>query len=220
MSALRAIALLGLIVIVISICGVSVVSAADPPKPAILFGTVDIDKAYIGYEKSATIKTEMKAAYDRAQLRLDLMKANKLLAQSEIEELVTLSTKPKQEAADKTRMDALLNDSKTRDQELQTLEQKQDATDAEKTRRQELLDQRKKSEEGYRKAYEQLQTELNTKEAEFLSAARKDIVDAVSAIAKEKAIHIVFNRSIGVNDFVIYSALDITEDVIKKLNKK
>ncbi|MDH7480776.1 MAG: OmpH family outer membrane protein [Armatimonadota bacterium] len=201
------------------ICAVTVAIAADA-KAAMQFGTVDIEKAYAGYQKSAQIKDELKAAYDKANLKLDLMKANKLLTSEEIAELVELSTKDKQTEADKARINALLDASKKRDQEMQMLEQKQDASDAEKARLQQLIEQRKNSEEAYKKSFETLQKELTNKENELLSAAKKDIVDAVAAVAKEKGISIVFNRSIGLADFIIYSAVDITDDVIKKLNKK
>ncbi|MCL6519142.1 MAG: OmpH family outer membrane protein [Armatimonadetes bacterium] len=201
------------------ICAMTVAIAADA-KAAMQFGTVDIEKAYAGYQKSAQIKDELKAAYDKANLKLDLMKANKLLTSEEIAELVELSTKDKQTEADKARINTLLDASKKRDQEMQMLEQKQDASDAEKARLQQLIEQRKNSEEAYKKSFETLQKELTNKENELLSAAKKDIVDAVATVAKEKGISIVFNRSIGLADFIIYSAVDITDDVIKKLNKK
>jgi len=213
------IAMLSLVAIGLCFSAIGAAWSAETKAP-ILLGTVDIDKAYQGYERSASIKNELQAAYEKAQLKLDLMKANKLLNSSEIDELLTLSTKPKQTDADKARIDALLAESKKRDEELQNLEQKKDATDEEKKRLQELTDQRKQAEEAYRKSYEQLQSELNAKEAQLLTSAKKDIVDAVAAVAKEKGIQIILNRSIGVNDFVIYSAVDITDDVIKKLNKK
>ncbi len=208
-----------IVMAIIIMCAVGMAIAADA-KAAMQFGTVDIEKAYAGYQKSAQIKEELKNAYDKANLKLDLMKANKLLTPEEIAELVELSTKDKQTEADKARINALLDISKKRDQEMQTLEQKQDATDAEKARLQQLIEQRKNSEEAYKKSFESLQKELNNKENELLGAAKKDIVDAVAAVAKEKGISIVFNRSIGLADFIIYSAVDITDDVIKKLNKK
>lgn len=218
MSTLRNITTIAIVASLI-ICAVTVAIAADA-KAVMQFGTVDIEKAYAGYQKSAQIKDELKAAYDKANLKLDLMKANKLLTSEEIAELVELSTKDKQTEADKARINALLDASKKRDQEMQMLEQKQDASDAEKARLQQLIEQRKNSEEAYKKSFETLQKELNNKENELLSAAKKDIVDAVAAVAKEKGISIVFNRSIGLADFIIYSAVDITDDVIKKLNKK
>ncbi|MDI6827237.1 MAG: OmpH family outer membrane protein [Armatimonadota bacterium] len=208
-----------IVMAVIIVCAVGIAIAADA-KATMQFGTVDIEKAYAGYQKSAQIKEELKNAYDKANLKLDLMKANKLLTPEEIAELVELSTKDKQTEADKARINALLDISKKRDQEMQTLEQKQDATDTEKARLQQLIEQRKNSEEAYKKSFESLQKELTNKENELLGAAKKDIVDAVAAVAKEKGISIVFNRSIGLADFIIYSAVDITDDVIKKLNKK
>jgi len=219
MSTLRGIITITVLAGVLSACLGGALAAAEAKVP-IPFGTVDIEKAYAGYQKSAQIREELKAAYDKANLKLDLMKANKLLTQEEITELVDLNTKDKQTDADKARISVLLDASKNRDQELQTLEQKQDATDAEKARRQELLDQRKKSEDAHKKAFETYQKDLGTQENELLAAAKKDIVDAVAAVAKDKSIAIVFNRSIGLADFIVYSSVDITDDVVKRLNKK
>ncbi len=46
-----------------------------------------------------------------------------------------------------------------------------------------------------------------------------EVEAAVAAVAKQKRLDIVFNKSLGELGFIIYSSVDITEDVLKKLNK-
>lgn len=220
MSGLRAIIGIALLSAFVFAVSAGAIFAADPKAGTVLFATVDIEKAFDGSTKKAQLEQELQTYYRNIEQWFQLRNANKLLTAEEFAQLVELKNKPKQEEADKKKIDELLALSKQRDQELEALRQKQGATDAEKARLNELQEQMKKSETQMQEEEKKQQAELTKKRVELSKQVMTDVDAAVAAVAKEKGLTIVFNKSAGEPGLVVYSSLDITDEVLKRLQKK
>lgn len=199
-------------------CG-SAAPAADA-KAGQLLGTVDVEQAFNGYEKKKQLEGELMTSYEQMRQRLELRNSNKLLTAAECGQLAELKLKAKPTDADAKKIEELTNLSKQREQEFQSLQQKAAPTDAEKTRLTQLQDQIKSTDAALKDDEVKYQEELNKKRVDLSVQIMQDVNTAVAAVAKEKGLSLVFNKSAGEPGLVIYSNLDITDDVLKKLNKK
>jgi len=204
------------------ILGVSAGSAlaADAKAAGPQFGTVDVERAFNEYEKKKQLDEQLMTSAEQARQKLELRSTNRLLTADEFKQLADLRTKPKQDDADKKKIDEILALSKQREQELQTLQQKQDSTDAEKARLKELQDQLNGSDASLKEDTSKYQTELRTQQVDLSRQVMQEVEVAVAAIAKDKGLSLVFNKSAGEPGLVIYSSMDITDEVLKRLNKK
>jgi Skp family chaperone for outer membrane proteins len=198
----------------------SAAPAADAKSVLQVFGTVDVEQAFNGYGKKKQLEQELVTYYDQAKAKLELRQGNKLLADAEFTELADLKIKPKPVEADTKRIEELTNLSKQREQEFQALQQKVSPSDAEKARLNELQAQIKKAEAALKDDETKYQDDLNKKRVELSQQVMLEVNTVVAAVAKEKGLAIVFNKSASEPSMIIYSNLDITEDVLKKLNKK
>jgi outer membrane protein len=216
----------GIIAILISglflgtlVCG-SAALAADAKATGQVLGTVDVEKAFNGYEKKKQLEGELMTSYEQMKQKLELRNANKLLTAEECSQLAELKLKAKPIDADTKKIEELTNLSKQREQEFQTLQQKTAPTDAEKTRLTQLQDQIKNADAALKDEETKYQEELNKKRVDLSVQIMQEVNTAVAAVAKEKGLSLVFNKSAGEPGLVIYSNLDITDEVLKKLNKK
>lgn len=194
--------------------------AADAKSVAQVFGTCDVEQAFNSYEKKKVLEAELQTYYDQAKAKLELRQANKLLTDAEFTQLADLKSKAKPLDADTKKIEEITNTSKQREQEFQGLQQKTSPTDPEKTRLLELQDQIKKADQAIKDDETKYQADLNKKRVELSQQVMLDVNTAIGAVAKEKGLAIVFNKSVAEPSLIIYSNLDITEEVLKKLNKK
>lgn len=192
--------------------------AADA-KSGTSFGSVDVEKAFDGYDKKKQLDQELLVFADQLTLKYELRKTNRLLTADEFKQLADLTVKPNQNDADKKKIEELLAQSKQREQELQTLQQKQGATDAEKARLKELTDQATNADAVLKDETGKYQGDFAAKQVELSRQVMDEVDAAVAAVAKSKGLSMVFNKNIGDIRFIIFSSVDITDEVLKKLNK-
>lgn len=198
----------------------SPVFAADAKSAGLVFGTADADSLFKDYTKTQQLYSELDALKAKLEGQLEMRNSNRLLTDDEFKQLVDLQAKPQKTEAEQKKIDELLATSKQRDQDLQTLQQKADATDAEKAQRTELENRLRTVQQALQTDKTKFEDELNERLIDTNKQVTEDIETAVSAVAKEKGLAVVFNKSFGAAQFVLYSNLDITPDVLKKLNKK
>lgn len=196
------------------------VLAAEKPASGLVFGTADADVLFRDYAKRQQLYSELDALKAKLEGQLELRNSNRLLTDDEFKQLADLQAKPQKTDAEQKKIDELLATSKQRDQDLQALQQKADATDADKGQRTELENRLKTVQAGLQDNKTKFEDELNKRLIETNKQVTEDIETAVSAVAKEKGLAVVFNKSFGAAQFVLYSSVDITPDVLKKLNKK
>ena len=205
--------------VLLAIIGASPVFAADA-KAGLVFGTADADSLFKDYTKRQQLYSELDAMKAKLEGQLEMRNANRLLTDDEFKQLADLQAKPQKTDAEQKKIDELLGISKQRDQDVQGLQQKSDATDAEKAQRTELENRLKAVQKSLQDDKTKFEDELNKKLIETNQQVTLDIEAAVTAVAKDKGLSVVFNKSFGAAEFVLYSAVDITPDVLKKLNKK
>jgi len=196
----------------------SLALAADA-KP-MTFGSVDVQKAFDGSVKKAQLQQELENQIAQVKQWLELRNSNKLFTTEEFQQLVDLKTKPKPEDADKKKAEELLTLSKQRDEAFQALQQKTSLTDAEKAQLKEFQDRAKKVQTSMEEELKKRDVELENKGRELSKQVMQDVEAAVAAVAKGKGLAIVFAKSIGDYTFVVYSSVDITNEVLERLNKK
>lgn len=194
--------------------------AADAKTNAPVFATVDVEQAFNNYEKKKQLEAQLMSMYDQAKQKLQLRGSNKLLTDVEFTEYANLKLKPNATDAEKKRTEELAALSKQREQEFQSLQQKPNPADTDKQRLSQLQDQLTKTDQSLKDDETKYDADLNKQRIDLSTQVMGDVNTAVAAVAKDKGVTMVFNKSIGEPGFVIYSNFDITDDVLKKLNKK
>ena len=207
-------------VFILAIIANFAVAAEVKPSTGLVFGTADADSVFKDYTKRQQLYSDLDALKAKLEGELELRNANRLLTDDEFKQLVDLQAKAAKTDAEQKKIDELLATSKQRDQDLQTLQQKSDATDAEKAQRTELENRLKTVQQALQDNKTKFEDELNKRLIDANKLVTADIETAVAAVAKEKGLSVVFNKSFGAAEFVLYSSVDITPDVLKKLNKK
>lgn len=206
--------------LMLSIIDGNMVLAADakPSMPA--FGTVDIERAFNEYDQKKQLDQQLMGLAQELSTKLDLRKNNRLLTKEEYDQLVALKAKPNPTADDTKKIDQILALSKDREQQLQALQQKQNPTSedtAQIKRFQDQINAAAASFDADNKAYE---VQFGKERVELSRKVMKEIETTVADIAKQKGLAMVFNKSYGEVSLVIYSSVDVTDEVLKKLNKK
>ena len=218
---LRSRAMLAVLVslFVLAIMAGPAIAAEAKPAAGLVFGTADADSLFKDYTKRQQLYSDLDALKAKLEGQLELRNDNRLLTDEEFKQLVDLQAKPQKTDAEQKKIDELLATSKQRDQDLQTLQQKSDATDAEKAQRTELENRLKTVQKSLQDDKTKFEDELNKRLIETNKQVTTDIEAAVTTVAKEKGLSVVFNKSFGAAEFVLYSSVDITAEVLKKLNK-
>lgn len=214
---ISAVLALGFVLSVIT--GGYAVAAADT-KAVPTFGVVDVAKVFDGYDKKKTASQEFAAEGQKLQEKLQLRQINRMLSNGEFDQFMELKTKVSLNDNDKKKMDDLLATTKSREQELQTLQQKQNSTDAEKVRLNELQDMANKGEDATKLEAEKLQAQFAQKQDDMTQKLLGDIEKAVAAVAKDKGLAMVLNKNVNGAPFVLFATVDVTDEVLNKLNKK
>ncbi len=206
--------------IIISIVLAIMLAGTASSAEAQVFASIDIERAFNDYEKKQKLDADIMAELKSLQSRLELRQTNELLSNTEVDELAALKAKDKPTEADKKRIADIEATSMAREKELQDLRQKTTPTDAEKTRLAALQDQIKQTDTELKAAAKQADTDWQKKRYELSKQVMDDVQAQVAAVAKAKGITMVFNKSAGETILVVFSANDITDEVLKRLNKK
>lgn len=200
-----------------SVLGSSVIAAESKVGA---FGTIDIEKTFNDYNKKKQLDQELIAYADLLKLKLDERKNNRLLSADDSNLLMSLMSKSAQTPADKAKIDELRNTSKQLEVELQGLQQKSSPTDVEKARLNELQARANALDETLKADQSKYEADFAAKRADMSKQVMQEIEVVVAAMAKDKGLSIVFNKTYGELGLIVYSNVDITDEVITKLNKK
>lgn len=194
--------------------------AADAKATQGAFGCVDMEAVFNSSQKKKDNEVKFQAFVAQKQQMVDLRQKNKLLTADEYTQLATLSTQATTTDAEKAKIAELQNTSKTRDQEYQTLQQKKDATDPEKTRLTELQNQVAQSDQALKDDATKYSDDIEKMRDSLSQEVKADINKTVEAVAKDKGLAVVFNKTSGDVVLVVYASVDITNDVIQRMPKK
>ncbi|MHB0912508.1 MAG: OmpH/Skp family outer membrane protein [Armatimonadota bacterium] len=181
---------------------------------------MDIEKAFDSYDKKKSLDNDLVKFVQDFQTRQQLRSDNMFLSEAEFNELVTLKTKADATVDDKKKIDDIEAKSLAMEKEYDALQQKKDATEADKSRLLDLQKQANASKDAMDKEQQAASEDFNNRRTDLSKQVMADVESVVAAVAKEKGLSMVFNKSIGEVGLVVYSSMDITDEVIKRMNKK
>ena len=203
-------------VAVLALASASVRAAHAAPVPGgmPIFGSVDIQKLQTQSTKKTKYDADLHALADRLDTAFKLQAASVMLSKANQTELGILLSEANPTTADQAHIAALQAQSTKDAQALQDLQQKKEPTPADTSTLDTLTTQYKAGQQalqdigdGYQAQLKALSDKDNT---EFTQAVR----DAISAVAQQKGLSVVFT-----SDIAVYTTNDITDDVVKRLNK-
>jgi len=199
------------------VCLAFALRASGASEKQITFATVDIQKINDNYKLKAVLETQFQQLQAKWQGRLARRQNMPLLTEDEQKQIDAIEEKgPNQTDADKATLKQLMDKAQQLNNQLVALRQKKESelTDADKAQLATLEAQIAKASDQYNTMQDQMRADLTNFDNQNSELLVKNIRDAVAQVAKEKGITIVFN-----NQVVLYSGVDITDQVLAILNK-
>jgi|YelNatPaOPRAMG01_1025707.scaffolds.fasta_scaffold26213_2 Skp family chaperone for outer membrane proteins len=199
------------------VCLAFALRASGASEKQITFATVDIQKINDNYKLKAVLETQFQQLQAKWQGRLARRQNMPLLTEDEQKQIDAIEEKgPNQTDADKATLKQLMDKAQQLNNQLVALRQKKESelTDADKAQLATLEAQIAKASDQYNTMQDQMKADLTNFDNQNSELLVKNIRDAVAQVAKEKGITIVFN-----NQVVLYSGVDITDQVLAILNK-
>ena len=184
--------------------------------PAGSFASVDMEEV----AKNSTVFTknnaDLKTFVDNLQgINARLGEGSAIfLPNAQLIELESLYEKTGPSDADKKRIAELEGIVDARKGEVSRLESTATPTDDQKKRYRELTDLQTAGKDNLTKLVDGFRKRISDREEELTAKTLKTIRAAIADVAKSKSISLVFDSKVA-----IYSANDITPDVIKQVNK-
>lgn len=188
--------------------------AQAAPAGAPTFGSVDIQKLQTGSSKKARYDTELKALADRLDTAFKQQAASIMLTKAEQTELGGLLSKVNPTDANRARAVALQAQSTKAAQELTDLQQAKAPTPADTARIAALTSQYETGKAALQEIGDSYQAQLKSLSDKDTTEFTQSVREAITAVAQQKGLSVVFT-----SDIAIYTTNDITEDVVKRINK-
>jgi Skp family chaperone for outer membrane proteins len=187
--------------------------AAAPPEPKI--GVVDGQKIDGNAPRIKQYKEELDAFGNVLKVKLDIRAQNRMLDENEIKELIDLKAKDKPTDADNTRVKALTDADRAKFDELQKLQEAKEPNDQQKARLKELMDLQQKSKDMGTALSKDYDGQYQSKAIELQGKIDAEVRAVVAKVAETKGLSLVFDKAV-----VVYGGIDITDDVVMRLDRK
>ena len=178
------------------------------------FGSVDIQKLQTQSSKKAKYDTDLKALADRLDTAFKKQAASIMLNKTEQTELGALLSKATQTDADQSRIAVLQNQSNKAAQELTDLQQAKAPSPADTSRIAALTSQYEDGKAALQEIGDGYQAQLKTLSDKDNTEFTQSVKEAIAAVAQQKGLSVVFT-----SDIAVYTTNDITDDVVKRINK-
>ncbi len=179
-----------------------------------VFGSVDISKLQQNSARKTKYDTDLRALADRLDSTFKLQAQSLMLSAADQNELGTLLNTPRPTDAQRAQITALQTRAAGNASRLTELQQKKDPTPADTAQLGVLTDMATSGQKivtdvgaGYQAQLKKLSDDDNT-------AFTQVVKEAIAAAARERGLSMVFT-----SDVAVYTTNDITEDVIKRINK-
>lgn len=187
-------------------------NAAPPAIP--VFGSVDIGRIQTESTRKAKYDAELRALADRLDTAFKRQANSIMLNKADQTELGTILSKSSPSDADRARAAALEAKATAATQQLTDLQQKKEPTPADTALLTSLTNAYQTGQTTLQGIGEGYQTQLKKLNDDDTTQFTKLLKDAIAAVAQQKNLSAVFT-----SDVAIYTANDITEDVVKRVNK-
>lgn len=187
---------------------------ADPASAT--FGSVDVNKLQAGYAKLPDLKKKISDIGAGFTARLKEQANYDMLTLDEQHQLGALLAQSPRTDQQKATVDELENKSSHDTQELATLQQKPagQLTDTDKLRLDQLTTEHQTGQQALQTINDEYQSDFNAQQEKITNDFTDQLREVIGEVAKEKGISVVFDSSVA-----IYCNNDITDDVLKRLNK-
>ncbi len=200
-------------------------NAADQPAaPPSNVGVIDMEKVA---EEAGPVKDAygtLNTIQSALSQNLQEIDSYPYLASGEMKELSSILEAKEQTPAQKARYTELKTTARDREKEYQRLTQVKDPKPEEKTRLQELTKMRNDRDPVMDEIKQGYSKKLNDRAGEILPKLSKQVEEVIQGIAKDKQLTVVLTKRVttpmGKEDVVLFGGTDITEELIKPLNKK
>ena len=176
-------------------------------------GSVDLHKVLASYNKKTPAQDQLEQMTNQLQQVYATQSAYNMLTADQQKQLGNLLLKANRTSADDAQVQALEGQSQKDAQTLAALQQKKDLTDADRTQLAQLTDEQQAGAQAVQTIHDDYIQRLNQQNDQVEHETLDDIRSAVAAVAKQKGLSVVFD-----GDVAIYTANDITQAVIAKLN--
>lgn len=204
-----------LLIAIAGILGLTAGAWAQARGAAGGFGMVDLKRVVDEYEQRKVLESQLQQMSDQMRAKLQWRANNLLLEEAEINEYEKLASLSNPTEQQKQRMQQIEQKSQQLNQELSQLRQKNPPSEQEVQRINQLTTIENRNKEALRQQQDQFEQQLSARRDGMINQLLQDIRKAVAAIAQEKGLAVVFDST-----QVLFASNDITDDVIKRLNKK
>lgn len=184
------------------------------PAGSLQIGSVDLQKVSDGYTKKGSLDQQLQDMNQRLLARFQQQTNSAMLSKEQQTRLQTLLAKPGPSDAEKAEIAALQAQSTKDSQELATLQQKKDLTDADKARLTALTQQQQGGQQVLQEVSDSYTKQLDAEKVRLNAQLTEAVRAAIIAVAKDRKLDAVFTSEVA-----IFTTNDITDDVLKRLNK-
>ncbi|MDH7569392.1 MAG: OmpH family outer membrane protein [Armatimonadota bacterium] len=198
--------------------------AAEAPAGG-LIGVVDMEKVSQQAEPVKNAYKELNDTQERLMRNLQELDQYAYLSAAELREFAAILDTPGElSQGQKLRSGELKQLANDREKEWQQLAQVANPTPEQKAKMQDLARMRNEKDTVLQEIQKKYQATLNTKAQEILPKLSKQVDDVIAAVAKDQKLAIVLSRKVttptGGEEVVLYGGVDISDEIIKRLNKK
>ena len=189
-------------------------AAAAPAGGVPVFGSVDISKLQTDSTRKAKYDDQLHALADRLDAAFKAQAQSMMLSPADQNELGTLLNTPRPTDADRARITALETKASQASDQLIALQQKKDPTPADTAQLGVLTDLSTTGQKTVQDIGAGYQAQLKKLSDDDNAAFTQSVKDAIAAVAQQRGLTVVFT-----SDVAVYTTNDITDDVIKRINK-
>lgn len=179
------------------------------------FGGVDLGRILAGYSKKADLDSQIQALNQKLQSQFNAQQNSPLLTREQITRLGTLVSKSPRTDAETAELTSLQQQAAASAQELTTLQQKANATDADKARLTTLTTQLQAGQQALQEISASYTTQVQAEQDKLSARLSDQVKAAIAAVAQQRGLAAVFN-----SQYAVYTANDITDEVLRRLNGK
>jgi len=188
--------------------------AAAPAAGTLVIGSVDISRLQAGSTRKAKYDNDLHALADRLDAAFKVQATNLMLDLGDQAELGTLLSSPRPSEADRAKITALETKATANSQRLIDLQQKKDPTPSDTAQLGQLNDMNAAGQKIVTDIGAGYQARLKKLNDDDTAAFTQAVKDAITATAQQRGLTVVFT-----SDVAVYTTNDITDDVIKRINK-
>lgn len=190
------------------------VIAAPAASSAVVMGSVDLDKILAGYTKKATFDQQVQELNTKLDAQFKQQVNYDMLTPDQQKQMTALLSKPSATDQDRAQITQLQAQSNKDAQDLAALQQKPNPTADDQARLKVMTQQHQTGQQALKDVADGYTQEVTDRQQALSTQLSDNVRLAIAAIAKDKGLTVVFTSQVA-----LYCSNDITDDVLKRLNK-